>query len=348
MNKQIFLAMVLLSGLGWACGAEISEEPSPFSSQEEMAKESHFFLFTDISQAMELAAELKCPILLHFYSPSCRPCQMMEKQVFASQEVQKTTQKYYLSVKVDGWKKPAMAEKFHVKGYPSDYILTHDGKVISRLMGFHSAETYRRFLEETASRMQFPPLSPEQTEQILAKVVPSIPFQPIAIRREVSPIPETESALAEREFLPGFAVSEEDSPQKEPEVLFAEKKSLMLEGFCPVTLVEEERWKKGDEQWGVWHEDGLYFFASEEAMEKFYRMPENYAVIAHGMDIVPLVDTQQVVPGSRKYGVRYDGKNFLFASEENRAKFREQPEEYLSQAQKVWIQTARQSQTTSR
>lgn len=350
LNKQIFLVIFLLGWTGLAYGAEISGEDSS-STEKESLNASHFFLFTDLSQAMKLAGELQCPILVHFYSPSCGPCQRMEKQVFSSTEIQETAQKYYLSVKLDGWKAPETVEKFYVKGYPSDYILTHEGKVISRLVGFHPIETYRRFLTETASRMQFSPLSTQQTEQILAHCAQPSAFHPVAISRDTTPIPDKETPSPEKEemFLPGFAETEAPalpSPRKPlPE---AEKNVFMLEGYCPVTLVEEKRWTKGDKQWGVWHEAGLYLFATQKAMEKFYLNPSNYAVMAHGTDIVPLVDSQQVVPGSRKYGARYDGRNFLFANEKNREKFRQDPEKYLSQAQKAWIQTARQPQGTSR
>ncbi len=42
-----------------------------------------------------------------------------------------------------------------------------------------------------------------------------------------------------------------------------------LDGYCPVTLVEQEKWVKGDPKWGAHHRGRLYFFISPEAQQRF-------------------------------------------------------------------------------
>lgn len=101
-----------------------------------------------------------------------------------------------------------------------------------------------------------------------------------------------------------------------------------LEGYCPVTLVEEEKWARGDQRWGVIHRGRTYLFRSAEYQQRFIQQPDHYSPILSGIDPVALVDRGQVVLGRRAHGVVFDQHVYLFASEENLRKFWAAPENY--------------------
>ncbi len=104
-----------------------------------------------------------------------------------------------------------------------------------------------------------------------------------------------------------------------------------LDGCCPVTLVEKDRWVAGDRRWGMYHRGRLYFFAGPEEQRRFFADPDRYAPVLSGNDIV-LAAEGQVVPGRREYGVFCMKKVYLFSSEATRAKFEANPALYVNQA----------------
>lgn len=113
---------------------------------------------------------------------------------------------------------------------------------------------------------------------------------------------------------------------------------VMLEGFCPVSMVENQTWIRGNTQFGLRYGDGLYFFASEAAKEKFNHNPEFYALVFDGLDVVLLTENQQKTLGDRRFGIRYDNMNFVFATDESREQFRSNPEIYAARARQVTAQ----------
>ncbi len=109
---------------------------------------------------------------------------------------------------------------------------------------------------------------------------------------------------------------------------------LGLEGFCGVTLMDEQRWVKGDAKWGCLHRGRLYLFASEALRDQFQMSPDMYSPLLGGADPVAFHMSGDLQQGKRKHGVFYgedDGPTVivLFSNKENRAKFEEEPAEYL-------------------
>ncbi len=104
-----------------------------------------------------------------------------------------------------------------------------------------------------------------------------------------------------------------------------------LDGCCPVSLVEKQKWVAGDRRWGVNHRGRLYFFAGPEEQQRFFVDPDRYAPAISGDDIV-LASEGQAVPGRREYGVYYRNRVYLFSSDASRAKFESNPAPYANQA----------------
>lgn len=107
---------------------------------------------------------------------------------------------------------------------------------------------------------------------------------------------------------------------------------LGLEGFCPVQLGEKACWVKGDPRWGLIHRGRTYLFAGPEEQNRFYADPDRYAPVASGNDVVVAVDQGQSVQGRREFGDWFEGRVYLFASQESRARFESDPYRYSRQA----------------
>jgi YHS domain-containing protein len=108
--------------------------------------------------------------------------------------------------------------------------------------------------------------------------------------------------------------------------------SLGLDGYCPVQLVENGRWQKGDKAWGMIHRGRVYLFAGAEEQRRFQADPDRYAPVGSGNDVVLALEVGRMVPGFREHGAQYDGHVYLFASEETLAKFQANPRYYAQRA----------------
>ena len=103
-----------------------------------------------------------------------------------------------------------------------------------------------------------------------------------------------------------------------------------LDGYCPVTLVEQEKWVKGDTKWGANHRGRLYFFISPEAQQRFLENFDKYAPALSGYDAVHYTEHGTLVDGKRAHGVFYRGQIFLFADEAALEQFWTAPERYAT------------------
>ncbi|GIW93633.1 MAG: hypothetical protein KatS3mg110_1674 [Pirellulaceae bacterium] len=103
---------------------------------------------------------------------------------------------------------------------------------------------------------------------------------------------------------------------------------LGLDGYCPVTLVEQNTWRKGNPSWVASHEGRLYLFAGPNELQAFQQNPHRYAPVLAGFDVVRFHEQKELVPGKRQHGVAYRGRYYLFADEEALQRFWQNPTRY--------------------
>ena len=140
----------------------------------------------------------------------------------------------------------------------------------------------------------------------------------------LAPLASAEPASVE----PSFALTPKSAPNQPAQ------KSVGLEGYCCVSLMEQQEWTKGDPQWGCYHRGRLFLFASKEKRDLFQLTPDMFSPLLGGSDPVEFHNQGELVDGKRKHGVFYgedDGPTVivLFANAENRAQFEADPAEYL-------------------
>jgi YHS domain-containing protein len=158
-------------------------------------------------------------------------------------------------------------------------------------------------------------------------------YQPIASPQVM---PQQQPPLVAQQQ-PPFVAQQPISPPQNPQnnvVLAAPTGNpvFALDGCCPVSLVEKQRWVAGDSRWGANHRGRVYLFAGPEEQRRFFADPDRYAPVISGNDIVLAAEQSQVVPGTRAYGVYYKSHVYLFSTEASRAKFEANPAAYSNQA----------------
>jgi YHS domain-containing protein len=110
---------------------------------------------------------------------------------------------------------------------------------------------------------------------------------------------------------------------------------MALDGYCPVQLIEGQRWSAGDRRFGAVHRGRLYFFAGPTEQQRFMRDPDRYSPMLAGFDPVVWNESGQLVSGRREHGVFHDNRVFLFATEDSIAKFERNPALYTQQIEQA-------------
>jgi len=112
---------------------------------------------------------------------------------------------------------------------------------------------------------------------------------------------------------------------------------LGLEGYCPVTLANEQKWVKGFPKFTAEFEGVTYHFAGADELQSFLHEPQRFAPAYGGIDVVRLVDEQKEIPGKRKFGISLERRIYLFDSEKSLVAFQSAPARYIAKAESAAI-----------
>ena len=105
---------------------------------------------------------------------------------------------------------------------------------------------------------------------------------------------------------------------------------LAFDGFCPVALKSAHKWVAGDLRFGAIHRGRTFLFTGEEQRQQFLANPDAFCPVFSGMDPVMLLDHNQVVEGTRRFGFEYRGAFYLFSNQESMDRFKSQPDQYAA------------------
>ena len=114
-----------------------------------------------------------------------------------------------------------------------------------------------------------------------------------------------------------------------------------LDGYCPVTLQEQERWVRGDARWGAVHRGCTYLFLSQDHQQRFLSNPDHYSPVLSGLDPARYVDRGELVPGRRAHGMWFRGKVYLFADEQSLDRFSQSPDFYAQRSYEIMMTAGR-------
>ena len=130
---------------------------------------------------------------------------------------------------------------------------------------------------------------------------------------------------------PSAAVAAQATAVKTTAASTAAGPQLALDGYCPVSLMEEQRWQLGDRRWGVIHRGRTYLFSGPEQQRKFLENPDRYSPAISGQDVVMALDYGQEIDGKRALGVTYQNRIYLFSNDASRQAFERNPKRYATE-----------------
>ncbi|MGQ9654020.1 MAG: thioredoxin family protein [Thermodesulfobacteriota bacterium] len=100
----------------------------------------------DYDEALRDAQKSGKPVFLYFFIDNCMYCRKMDGQTLVARGVVDYLKDNFVSVRIKGEKAPQLVRKYMVRGFPTSWFLTPDGKAISSLPGYLGPEEFSRVL----------------------------------------------------------------------------------------------------------------------------------------------------------------------------------------------------------
>lgn len=95
-------------------------------------------------------------IFLDAHTEWCRPCMMMEKNIFTLNKVADFYNQHFINVSMDMEKGegPAIGKKYKIAAYPTFLFIDGNGKVVHKNDGYQEAEPFIKAAETALSKMK--------------------------------------------------------------------------------------------------------------------------------------------------------------------------------------------------
>lgn len=114
-------------------------------------------LFSDVNGLEEMermrqqASVRQIPLFVDVYADWCAPCKVMDEQVYTDPEVATYMNDQFISIRLDGESEygKKFATEHELQGYPSMFIFSPAGELISRIIGFTEADELLVSLKNT-------------------------------------------------------------------------------------------------------------------------------------------------------------------------------------------------------
>jgi YHS domain-containing protein len=253
---------------------------------------------TDYSRAFEEARARNQLLWIQFTGPWCANCARMEQDSFPHPMIQRHAQQSFVPVKLRSDGNEDLALSFELSGLPASVIVAPSRDVVAVHQGYLGPAELGAFLREALARHE---ANPEPGRRLV-------------------PSEASETALA--------LTSPPEKPQDKPKI--KTETEVALSGYCPVSLVSDRRLVQGQPEYTARHEGRLYRFTNRLSLNLFRRDPERYAPVNKGYCPVTQHEQGRLRLGNPQWGVLYQGRLYLCATDTERQRFLEQPERYVA------------------
>jgi thioredoxin-related protein len=108
----------------------------------------------DVGKAKKQAAKEKKLIFIDFYTDWCKPCKLMDAEVFTKGEIADRMNAFFVNVKINADNDKYTASQFSINSYPTSLVLDSTGKVLFRSSGYGGATRFWRALETVLASTQ--------------------------------------------------------------------------------------------------------------------------------------------------------------------------------------------------
>ncbi len=131
------------------CGLVVLLLALPAAARTATAQEGPVWT-ENLAEAMRQAREQQKLVLVHFWTESCEPCRRLERYVFPHPQVAAAMAANYVPVKINARENRDLVERFGVRGWPTDIVITPDGEEVFRRVSPGDSGSYVAMLDGIA------------------------------------------------------------------------------------------------------------------------------------------------------------------------------------------------------
>ncbi len=168
--------------------------------------------------------------------------------------------------------------------------------------------------------------------------VPPAPPAVVTTAPAVTPTPEVRSTVAGSSSIGDVRPCDASVP-------------LALDGYCPVSMFKRSELIRGADDQCCVFKDRRYQFISATDREAFIQNPKKFLPSEEGFCVVTWAESHRRSPGSIEFPALFGDFLFLFANDDARQRFLQDPERYVDQAgraHRIPLQTFRGDRATVR
>ncbi|HUT10403.1 MAG TPA: hypothetical protein VMY42_07900 [Thermoguttaceae bacterium] len=100
---------------------------------------------------------------------------------------------------------------------------------------------------------------------------------------------------------------------------------VALEGFCPVSIIQMQKWVKGNPEFQTVYDGRTYLFSDQQHKDAFLADPVKFVPALGGDCVVTFARWGKRVPGDVHQAAFHNGRLFLFADEQAKETFETDP-----------------------
>lgn len=255
----------------------------------------------DVEAALAKAKKQNKPVVLHFYADWCGPCQTMERTVLNTGSVTALLGKDVIGVKVNVDRRGDLRSKHGIAGFPSDVVLSPEGKELSRSTGLKSVGGYASMLRTAAAPYRETEhkvivkkdAKPGKKSKQATSELGLDGYSPVTLKNKEEWVKGEAGYEAEYRGISYRMANEEELEKFKAAPAYYAPKHL---GCDPLVLHKTGRAVPGKIEFGAFYESNLYLLSSQENQKQFLANPGQYANGAFGLDVE---DIEQVAQSER-------------------------------------------------
>ncbi|MBT6154719.1 MAG: thioredoxin family protein [Planctomycetaceae bacterium] len=230
------------------------------------------------SKAYFEAKRLGLPLVVHFYTDWCGPCQQMEASVLNTAEVTAKLGRTAVGVKINGDHHEQLLNKFRIEAYPSDVYVDPNGKILFRRSGFANARSYASQLIKANKQVDVRSLAAAGAKPTAPVAGPILNgYSPVAITKD------HKWQKGSSKFAWKHAGSLYHLQNAAELALFKANPQRYLPelaGHDPLELSTGHRGVPGDIRFGAFFRGKLYLLSNDENRKQFLSEPQRIAEAA--------------------------------------------------------------------
>ncbi len=282
-----------------------------------VAGEVHWW--RDLRTAAAAAKRHGKPLFVEISASWCGYCRRLKAETLRDRSVVTHLRECFVPVEIDADRQAALVEAVGIEGLPTMLIVDPDMNVLQRITGYRSAAQLDATLAQVCRHVRRPAAAggrPGTTGHARSERAAPAPPRPEIPGGETVPQSRPVGGAGERGAAAGARADSKST-------------AVAFQGYCLVSMLEEEVLRRGRPEFGVVHRGQTLWFHSLEARRRFVADPERYWPVADGADIVAYVERGERRAADPRLTLVYKGRLWFFADRAAQAAFVNDPERYV-------------------